>query len=128
MLAHYDGSKELVLLFHHLDNGEELITIALRMLSTSDRNYSQLDKEALAIIVGVRKFHQYLSGRRFTIHTDHKPLMHLFGEHCGIPQLPSAKIKRWALILGSYAYSVQYKPDKDLQHADGLSRLQLLIL
>ena len=51
--------------------------------------------------------------------------MHLFGEHRGIPQLASARIQRWALILCSYTYSVQYKPGKELQHADGLSRLPL---
>ena len=95
------------------------------MLSSTERNYSQLDKETLAIIVGVRKFHQYLSGRRYIIHTDHKPLMHLFGEHRGIPQLASARIQRWALILGSYTYSVQYKPGKELQHANELNRLPL---
>ena len=107
LLAHYDSSKKLVhacgtspygvgaVLSHRLDNGEEQpITFASRMLSTTERNYSQLDKEALPIIVGVRKFHQYLSGRRFIIHTDHKPLMHLFEEHRGIPQLASARIQR----------------------------------
>ena len=138
LFAHYDGSKELVLacdtspygvgavLSHCLDNGEEqLITFASRTLSTTERNYSQLDKEALAVIVGVRKFHQYHSGKRFIIHTDYKPLMHLFGEHRGIPQLASARIQRWGLILGIYTYSVQYKPGKELQHANGLSRLPL---
>ena len=51
--------------------------------------------------------------------------MHLFGEHHGIPQLASARIQRWALILGNYTYSVQYKPGKELQCVDGLSRLSL---
>ena len=51
--------------------------------------------------------------------------MHLFKEHCGIPQLASARIQTWALILGSYTYSVQNKPGKELQHANGLSRLPL---
>ena len=105
---------------HCLDKGgEEPITFVSRML-TAERNYSQLNKEALVIIVGIRKFHQYLSGRRFIIKSDHKPLMHLFGEHHGIPQLASARIQRWALILGSYTYS---KPGKELQNADGLSAL-----
>ena len=49
--------------------------------------------------------------------------MHLFGEHHGIPQLALCRIQRWAIILGSY--SVQYKPGKELQYADGLSRLPL---
>ena len=59
------------------------------------------------------------------MNTDHKPLIHLFGEHCGIPQLVSARIQRWALILCSYTYSVQYKPSKELPHADGMGRLPL---
>ena len=134
LVLHYDGSEELVLacdaslyrveaiLSHSLDNGEEQpITIAPRMLSTAER---QLDKEALAIIARIRKFYQYPSGR-FIINTDYKPLMHLFGEHCGIQQSTSARIQRWAITLGSYTYSVQYKPGKELQHADGLSRLPL---
>ena len=51
--------------------------------------------------------------------------MSLFGEHHGIPQLALAWIERWALLLGSYTYSIQYKPCKELQHANGLSRLLL---
>ena len=67
----------------------------------------------------------YLVGRKFTIYTDHNPLMYLFGENKGIPMTASARVTRWALLLSGYEYSVQYKPGKELANADGLSRLPL---
>jgi len=44
-----------------------------RSLNEAERNYSTLDKEEVAMIFGVKKFHQFLYGQLFTIKTDHKP-------------------------------------------------------
>ena len=93
LLTHYDPAKPLVLacdasdygvgavLSHIVDSGKERpIAYISRTLSAAEKHYSQLEKEALAIIFAVKKFHRYLIGRHFTIESDHQPLKTLFGE------------------------------------------------
>ena len=48
------------------------IAFALCTLSRSEQNYSQIEKDALPLIVGVKKFHLYLCGWTFTLVTGHK--------------------------------------------------------
>ena len=69
-----------------MGEGEHPIAFASRSLAPEEKNYSQIDK-ALAIVFGVKHFHQYLFGRSFTIKSNHKPLQHLLGEKNGIPEL-----------------------------------------
>lgn len=84
---HYDPSKPLLLSCDTCDaspygigavlscfnnNHEQPVAYASQTLSPTEMKYSQLDKEALSIMYGVKHFHQYLYGRRFTILCDHK--------------------------------------------------------
>ena len=113
-------------LSHRDTNGcDRPIAFASRTLAPAERKYSQLEKEGLAIIFGVKRFHSYLFGRRFTITSDHKPLRYLFKENSATPPLASARIQRWALILGGYDYVIEYKPGESHSNADFLSRLPL---
>ena len=109
---------------HVMEDGEERpIAFASRTLSGSEKNYAQLEKEALSIIFGVKKFHQFLYGRSFTLITDHKPLTTILGPKTAVPPLAAARLQRWALILSAYQYQIQYKKSADHANADALSRL-----
>ncbi|MGH0165481.1 UNVERIFIED_CONTAM: hypothetical protein FKN15_064397 [Acipenser sinensis] len=90
------------------DGSERLISFASRTLAPTENNYSQLDKETLATVFGVKKFHQYLFRHHFMICSGHKPLMSLFSESKLIPPMASGRIQRWALLL-TYEYGVCYK-------------------
>ena len=90
VLVHYDVNKPLKLacdasayvLFHIIimeDGSEQPVAYASQTLSKSEQNYPQIEKEALSIVSGAKKFHKFLYGRKFTLVTDHKPLVSIFG-------------------------------------------------
>lgn len=66
-------------------------------------------KEALAIIFEVKKFHQYLFGRRFPLLTDHKPVTYILGPKRGIPALVASHLQRWSVQLAAYTYDIEYR-------------------
>ena len=84
------------------DGTEHPVAFASHTLTSSERNYAQVEKEALSLIFGVKHFHAYLYGRKFTIMTDHKPLTAILGPKKGIPPLAAARLQQWAWILSAY--------------------------
>jgi len=138
LLVHFDSSLPLILscdaspygvgaiLSHQMpDQTEKPIAFASRTLAPAEKNYSQLDKETLAILFGVKKFHTYLYGRRFVIQTDHKPITYLLDSAKPVPTMASPRMQRWALTLSGYNYTIMFRKGTEQAHADALSRLPL---
>jgi len=95
------------------------VSYASRSLTDCEQRYSQTEKEALGVVWGCEKFHQYIYGmNEFDLVTDHKALEQIYGPR----SRPCARIERWVLRLQPYKYRVVYKPGK-FNIADSLSRL-----
>lgn len=107
---------------HVIDGKEKPISFASKILSTAESSYSQLDREALGIVFGIKKFHRYLYGRHFELVCDNKPLTLIFGEKKAIPAMAAARLQRWAILLAAYDYSIVHKRGTTICNADFLSR------
>ncbi|RWS21805.1 uncharacterized protein B4U80_01249, partial [Leptotrombidium deliense] len=112
-----------VILEHRINGERKPICFWSRVLSKAERNYSQLEKESLAIIYGLFKAYEYVYGRLVYIVTDHKPLLALLGENKPIPEVVSPRVIRWAIRLSAFKYVLIYSKGADIGNADALSRL-----
>ena len=95
-----------------------------RKLSQAKRSYSNIEREALAIVFVVTRLKHFIIGRSFTLQTDHKPLKYIFAPDEEISKSASARITRWAIeLLMGFVFELKYTPGEQIPHADALSRL-----
>lgn len=77
----------------------------------------------MAIVFAVKKFHKFIYGRKFTLQTDHKPLLAIFGCKKGIQIYTANRLQRWAIILLAYEFIIEYINTDAFAYVDFLSRL-----
>ncbi|XP_058449093.1 uncharacterized protein K02A2.6-like [Malaya genurostris] len=136
LLTHYDPKREIIVsadassvglgatISHKFPDGTiKVVQHASRALTKAEQNYSQPDREGLAIIFAVTKFHKMLFGRHFRLQTDHQPLLRIFGSKKGIPIYTANRLQRFALNLLLYDFDIEYVPTHKFGNADLLSRL-----
>lgn len=95
-----------------------IICYASKALTDTEKLYSQVEKEALAIVWAVKRFEIYLLGRDFEVETDHRPLERIFRP----TSAPPGRIERWVMKLQEFRFKVVYRPGKS-NIADPFSRL-----
>lgn len=100
------------------DQGNEHPVLYLsKKFTKAERSYSTTEKECLAIVFAIKRLQCYLDGQKFTVQTDHNPLVWLRTNAS-----TNQRLMRWALALQSYDFEVKHRPGKSNQNADGLSR------
>ena len=136
LLVHYDLNRTLRLacdassyglgavLSHVMEDSQERqIAYVSSTLRSTEKNYAQIEWEALSIIFGVKKFYQFLYGRKFTLVTDHQPLLTILGPKATIPPLAAARMQCLAIVFSAYNYQIQYRSSAKHSNCDALSRL-----
>ncbi|XP_065203998.1 uncharacterized protein K02A2.6-like [Planococcus citri] len=134
VLCHFDPAKPLILstdaspyaigavLSHQFREGERPIAFVSRTLTETERRYSQLDRESLAIYWAVKRFFNYLFGRKFILFTDCKPLTSILAAHAAKPSLSATRLLHYALFLQGFDYEIRYRRSEDNKNADFASR------
>lgn len=127
ILAFYDPSQPLELENDSSEYGigsvmtqqGKPLAYASRSLSDTEQRYAQIEKEMLAVVFGLCKFHQYTYGRDVSVTTDHKPLVSI-----KLKPLSKAprRLQQMLLKAQEYTYTLSYKRGKDLFVSDTLSR------
>ena len=101
------------------DNNEEHpVEFFSRKLLPCEQHYATVEKECLAIKLGVEAFKLYLLGRSFTILTDYRSL-----EWLERLKENNSQLTRWSLALQPYSFTVKYRKGVANHNADALSRL-----
>lgn len=95
------------------------------MLSSIERNYAQMEKDALALVFGVKKFEKYLLGRKFKRLTDEQQLTTLFNPRRHTNSDAAGRVHCWLNFLANFQYVIEHRKGTELANADGLSCLPL---
>jgi len=65
------------ILLQEVNGVKHPVAFASKRLLPRQRNFSTIERDALAIVWGVQKFQNYLMGVHFNLETDHHPLQYL---------------------------------------------------
>lgn len=126
-LAFFDGSKPVTIQTDASQRGVGAalmqdgrpVAYASKSLSETESNYSNIEREMLAVVFGLERFRYYVYGRKVNIESDHRPLESIVKKR--ISSAPP-RLQRMLLKVQPYDFELHYRPGKDIPVADALSR------
>ena len=100
------------------DAGSEYVcSYASRLLKGAEKHYSATERECLVVVWGIKEFHTYLYGVKFTVVTDHVALKWLMN----ISE-PNGRLARWSIYLQAYDFQIVHRQGSRHCNADAISR------
>jgi hypothetical protein len=113
-----DKAIGAILMQYDADTDQEaVVAYASKKLEAAEINYGISEKECLAIVWAVDKFRCYLHGSKFEVFTDHQALKCLVSS-----KELSGRLARWSMFLQEFDMVINYRPGKEQEHVDALSR------
>lgn len=131
VLAIFDPNKSIIVQTDSSKDGlgsvllqeGQPVAYASRSLTATEQRYAQIEKELLAIVFACERFHHFLYGREFVVHSDHKPLESLVKREIDDVTM---RLQRMFMQLLKYpGMTIKYTPGKEMLVADCLSRASL---
>jgi len=105
-------------ILHQYQNGVlRVISYASRQFNTAERAYCTTRQELAAVVFGLKRFRQYLLGRRVLVRSDHAALTYLRRT-----KKPVAQQARWLDFVEQFDITVQHRSGSAHRAADALSR------
>ncbi len=99
------------------------VAFASKALTDAEYAYAQIEKEMLAIVFSVHKFHTYIYGKQdVTIETDHAPLIQIMEKP--LHQVP-LRLQKMRMRLQGYDFKLVHKKGTEIPVADCLSRFYI---
>ena len=105
-------------LLQEVDDVKFPVAYASKKLLPRECRYSVIERECLALVWGIKKFHVYLYGREFQVETDHCPLIYMQST-----KLNNSRVMRWVLSLQPYRFRILAIKGIHNVGADYLSRV-----
>jgi len=127
VLQYYDVKKHITVQCDSSQNGLGAyllqeggpVAYVSRALTPTEQSYAQIEKELLAIVFAMERFHTYVYGCKITIESDHRPLISILKK--SLTNAPR-RLQRMLLRLQNYDFELIFKPGTQVIIADTLSR------
>ena len=85
----------------------------------SELNYTDTEKEFLAVVYSINKFCHYITNYEVFVHTYHSTIIFLMNK-----PITNGRVTQWLLLLQEFNITVIDRPGKENIVADFLSRIQ----